>query len=83
MHYNGANSYLFVNGIEIIKFKSKNSEIVVTPLCLGNISKDWVVGNMKKVNLMDLSDVSVDYDVIAVNDILHIHNYLMKKHNIV
>ena len=83
MHYNGANSYLFVNGIEIIKFKSKNSEIVVTPLCLGNISKDWVVGNMKKVNLMDLSGVSVDYDVIAVNDILHIHNYLMKKHNIV
>ena len=83
MHYNGANSYLFVNGIEIIKFKSKNSEIVVTPLCLGNISKDWVVGNMKKVNLMDLSDVSVDYDVIAVNDILDLHNYLMKKHNIV
>ena len=83
MHYNGANSYLFVNGIEIIKFKSKNSEIVVTPLCLGNISKDWVVGNMKKVNLMDLSDVSVDYDVIAVNDNLDIHNYLMKKHNIV
>ena len=83
MHYNGANSYLFVNGIEIIKFKSKNSEIVVTPLCLGNISKDWVVGNMKKVDLMDLSDVSVDYDVIAVNDILDIHNYLMKKHNIV
>ena len=83
MHYNGANSYLFVNGIEIIKFKSKNSEIVVTPLCLGNISKDWVVGNMKKVNLMDLSDVSVDYDVIAVNDILDIHNYLMKKHDIV
>ena len=83
MHYNGANSYLFVNGIEIIKFKSKNSEIVATPLCLGNISKDWVVGNMKKVDLMDLSDVSVDYDVIAVNDILDIHNYLMKKHNIV
>ena len=83
MHYNGANGYLFVNGIEIIKFKSKDSEIVATPLCLGNISKDWVVGNMKKVDLMDLSDVSVDYDVIAVNDNLDIHNYLMKKHNIV
>ena len=83
MHYNGANGYLFVNGIEIIKFKSKDSEIVATPLCLGNISKDWVVGNMKKVDLMDLSDVSVDYDVIAVNDNLDIHNYLMNKHNIV
>ena len=41
LHYNGANSYLFVNGTEIIKFKAKDSEIVATPLCLGNISKDW------------------------------------------
>ena len=40
LHYNGASSYLFVNGTEIIKFKVKNSEIVATPLCLGNISKD-------------------------------------------
>ena len=41
LHYNGANSYLFVNGTEIVKFKVKDSEIVATPLCLGNISKDW------------------------------------------
>ena len=40
LHYNGANSYLFVNGKEIHKFKAKDSEIVATPLCLGNISKD-------------------------------------------
>ena len=37
LHYNGANSYLFVNGKEIIKFKAKDSEIVASPLCLGNI----------------------------------------------
>ena len=48
LHYNGANSYLFVNGIEIYKFKAKDSEIVATPLCLGNISKAWSVDNMKK-----------------------------------
>ena len=42
LHYNGANSYLFVNGTEIYKFKAKDSEIVATPLCLGNISKDWI-----------------------------------------
>ena len=36
-HNNGANSYLFVNGTEIYKFKAKDSEIVVTALCLGNI----------------------------------------------
>ena len=47
LHFNGANSYLFVNGTEIIKFKAKNSEIVASPLCLGNISKDFSVNNMK------------------------------------
>ena len=44
LHYNGANNYLFVNGREIHRFKAK----VATPLCLGNISKDWSVDNMKK-----------------------------------
>ena len=39
--YNRANSYLFVNGKEIHKFKAKDSGMVATPLCLGNISKDW------------------------------------------
>ena len=48
LHWNGANNYLFVNGREIYKFKAKNSEIVATPLCQGNISKDWTVENMKK-----------------------------------
>ena len=40
-HYNGENSYLFVNGTEIHQFKANDFEIVATPLCLGNISKDW------------------------------------------
>ena len=39
LHYNGANSYLFVNGIEIYKFKAKDSEIVASPICLGLISR--------------------------------------------
>ena len=47
LHYNGANSYLFVNGTEIYKFKAKDSEIVATPLCLGNISEDWSADNLK------------------------------------
>ena len=54
LHYNGANSSLFVNGTEIHKFKAKDSEIVATPLCLGNISKDWLAENMKKQRLMDM-----------------------------
>ena len=51
LYYNGANSYLFVNGTEIIKFKAKDSEIVATLLCLGNILKDWSVDNTKDTGL--------------------------------
>ena len=70
LYYNGANSYLFVNGTEVIKFKAKHFEIVATPLCLGNVSKDWSVGNMKDSGLNGyVYDFSVDY--------------LMKKNNIV
>ena len=50
LHYNGANSYLFVNSTEIHKFKAKDSEIVASPLCLGNISKDFSADNIKKQN---------------------------------
>ena len=81
--YNGANSYLFVNGTEMYKFKAKDSEIVTTSLCLGNISKDFSVDNMKKTGLNGyVYDFSVDYDAIAVDDILDIHKYLMKKNGI-
>ena len=53
VHYNGANSYLFVNGTEMYKFKAKDSAIVY--------------------------DFSADYNTITVDDIKHIHKYLMKK----
>ena len=84
LHYNGANSCLFVNGTEIIKLKAKDSEIVAYPLCFGNISKDWSVDNMKKTGLKGyVYDFSVNYDAIAVSDILNIHMYLMEKNAIV
>ena len=67
LHYNGANSYLFVNGTEIYKFKAKDSEIVATPLCSGTGFNGYVC------------DFSVDYDATDVDDILDIHKYLMKK----
>ena len=84
LHYNGANSYLFVNDTEIYKFRAKDSEIVTSPLCLGNISKDWSADNMKKTGFTGyVYDFSVDYDAIAVDDIKDIHKYLMKKNDIV
>ena len=84
LHYNGANSYLFVNSKEIHKFKAKGSEVVATLLCLANISKEWSADNMRNTGLNGfVYDFSVDYDAIAVDDILVIQNYLMKKNDIV
>ena len=84
LHYNGANSYLFVNGTEIFNFKANGSKIAATPLCLGNISKDWEVDNMKDTGLNGyVYDFTVDYDATAVDDIKDIHKYLVKKNNIV
>ena len=82
LRYNGVNSYLFVNGTEIIRFKAKDSKIVASPLCLGNISKDWSTDNMKKTGLTGyVYDFGVDYNAITVNDIKDIYIYLMKKNN--
>ena len=79
-HYNGVNSYLFVNGTEIYKFKANDSEIVANPLCLGNISKDWSTDNMKKTGFNGyVYDFSVDCDATDVDDIKDIHKRLMKK----
>ena len=84
LHYNRANSYLFANGREIIKFKVKDFEILAYSLCLGNISKDWSQDNMKKTGFDEYSyDFSSDYNGIAVSDILDIQKYLMEKNGIV
>ena len=84
LYYNGPNSYLFVNGTEICKFRAKDSEIVGSPLCLGNISKDWSTNNLKKTGLTGyVYDFSADYNTVTVNDIKDIHKYLMIKNNIV
>ena len=62
LHYNRANSYLYVNDKKFIKFKAKDSEIVASPLCLGNISKDWSTNNMKKTRLDGyIYEFNVDY----------------------
>ena len=84
LHYNGANSYLFVNDTEIYQFKAKDSEIVPSPLCLGNISKDWSTDNIKNTGFTGyVYDFSVYYNVTDVGDIKDIHKYLMKKNDIV
>ena len=74
---NGANSYLIVNDKEIRKFTAKDSEINPYELCLGNISKNWWVDNIKRTGLKGyVFHFSVKYDAISIFDI---HKYLMKK----
>ena len=82
LHYNGTDGYSKFK--LIFEFKKTGSEINAIPLCLGNISKDFSVNIMKKTSLNGyVYDFSVDYDPIAVDDILDIHKYLMKKNGIV
>ena len=73
LHYNGGNSYLLVNGTEIYEFKAKDSEILIGPTCLENISKDWSVDNMKRTEFTGyVYDFSVDYDSVVIDDIKNI-----------
>ena len=82
LHYNEANSSLFVNGTYMHKFKAKDSEFVAAPLYLGIISKDWSISNMKKTGFNGyVYDSSADFDAIAVDYILDTLKYLMKKIN--
>ena len=66
------------------KFINLKQKSVATPLCLGKISKDWSVYNMKKDGVNGyVYNFSVDYDAISVDDVLDIHRYLMKNNNII
>ena len=66
LHYNGSNSFLFVNAIKIYQFRVKDSEVKNYTLCLGNVK-----GSVKIF--------SVDFNPIDINDIFEIHKYLMQK----
>ena len=85
LHYNGDNSYLFVNGGEELKFNTKNSEIQKNLLCVGNISSDWSSTESTKPGLHgNVYDFALDYVPLnGVKTIYDVHRYLMKKHGIV
>ena len=76
LHYNGNDSYLFVNGKEIYEFKAKHSEIVPYPICQENISKDFSKNNVLLKGLRAcVYDFSVIYRALAADKILDIHKY--------
>ena len=52
-------------------------------MCLGNVSKDFSVDNVKNTWLNRCVYVcSVDYDAVAVDGLLDIHKYSVKKDDI-
>ena len=81
LHDNDDNSYLFVNGKEIYKFKADNKNVnFPTQFCLASISNKFESEELSfKGNVFDFS---VDYDAIDISDILNTHKHLMVKNNI-
>ena len=80
LHYNGSNSFLFVNATNVYQFKAKNSEIKNYIHCLGIVSKDFTINNMKKTGWKGVVKYfSVAFNPIDTNDIIDIHKYLMER----
>ena len=84
LHYNGDDSYLFVNGRQELKFKAKTDQLVKEKLCIGNLSDQWTTSESEKTGLYgNIYDFVVDYeDIFDVKTIYDMHRYLMIKHNI-
>ena len=84
LHYNGDDSYLFVNGRQELKFKAKTDQLVKGKLCTGNLSDQWTASESEKTGLYGNSyDFFVDYQaIVGVGPIYDMHIYLMTKHNI-
>ena len=85
LHYNGNNSYLYVNGNQGLKFKAKTDQLVKEKLCLGNLSDQWTTSESEKTGLHGkIYDFVADYEQIAgTTKILDMHRYLINKHSII
>ena len=83
LHYNGDESYFFVNGRQELKFKAKTDQLVKEKLCLGNLSDQWKASESEKTRLYgNIYDFLVDYQaIVGVGPIYDMHRYLMNKHN--
>ena len=84
LHYNGDDSYFFVNGRQELKFKCKTDQLVKEELCIGNLSDQWTTSESEKARLYgNIYDFVVDYEqILGVKTIYDMHRYLITKHNI-
>ena len=64
LHYNGDDSYLFVNGRQELKFKAKTDQL--EKLCIGNLSYQWTTSESEKTGVYgNFYDFVVDYEQIV------------------
>ena len=84
LHYNGDDSYFFVNGRQELKFKCKTDQLVKEKLCVGNFSDQWTASESAKTGLFgNIYDFVVDYEeIVGVRPIYDMNRYLMIKHNV-
>ena len=84
LHYNGDDSYLFVNGRQELKFKGKTDQLVKEKLCIGNLSDQWTTSESEKTAVYGkIYGFVVDYEqIVGTTKILDMHKYLTTKHNI-
>ena len=84
LHYNGDNTYLFVNGKQELKFKAKAESLVKEKLGIGNLSDKWSTSESENTGLYgNTYDFVVDYEaIIGVKAIYGMHRCLMTKHNV-
>lgn len=73
------------NDVKAYQFQAKGFETKPYLLRVGNISKRFTAGNMKKKTQFNgkVYSCSVEYITIDISDIAEIHKYLMKRYDIV
>ena len=77
LHYNGAESYFFINGRQKLKFKVKTDQLVKEKSCIGNLSDQWTASESEKTGLYgNIYDFLVDYQaIVGVGPMYDMHRY--------
>ena len=92
LHYNGDNSYLFLNGQKVTQFKAEKSEIKANRMFLGSLVGSNAYNEISELSKDDVNNIkmygnvyefSVDYNTISNEYILKIPKYLMKKNGLI
>ena len=68
MHYNADNSYFFVNGKEVFKFKTDNKNFnFPTQFCLGSRSNGFSASGSREVSLNGIVMIFQSIAILLIN----------------